>query len=185
MAAYISLLRGINVAGKNKIKMGELKKIYQSLGCINVKTYIQSGNVFFESQSKKEELINRIEEKIKNTFSFGITVQIRTLRELFLIIKNNPFAKKDTSNLHITFLSKKSAASAVNEIDKAKGKKEEIAMVQKEIYLFCPNGYGRTKLSNSFFEKKLKVKATTRNWKTVNKLLKLAENKECEQNVHN
>jgi uncharacterized protein (DUF1697 family) len=176
MTTYISMLRGINVSGQKKIKMDELKKLYESLDFKNVQTYLHSGNVIFEcSDTNVAKLINKIERKIKNSFGFDVLVLIRTITEIQKLIENTPFVKKDTSKLHVTFLSDTPTKSPINEINKIKDKSEEFFISGKEIYLFCPKGYGRTKLSNNFFERKLKLSATTRNWKTVNKLLEIAE----------
>ena len=176
MNTYISMLRGINVSGHNKIKMEELKNLYETLGFSNVQTYIQSGNVVFKSSDTNiSKLINKIEQKIKKSFSFYVPVLIRTKNDLQKLIANNPFTKKDSSKLYITFLSDTPIQSAVDEITKIKDISEEFIISGKEIYLFYPNGYGKSKLTNNYFERKLKLSATTRNWKTVNKLLELAE----------
>ena len=103
-----------------------------------------------------------------------MTAFIRTSNELKKIVDNTPFAGKDEDWLHVIFLSEKPAQVPIEEINKVKDKAEKFSVVDKEIYLFCPNGYGRTKLSNAFFERKLRVNATTRNWKTVNALLSIA-----------
>jgi len=176
MTTYISMLRGINVSGQKKIKMEELKELYISLGFKNIQTYIQSGNVIFVSSDKiVSKLINKIERKIKKSFGFEVLVLIRTKNDLKKLIDNNPFAKKDNSKLLVTLLSDTPLLSPIDEITKIKDDSEEFLISGKEIYLFCPNGYGKSKLSNNFFERKLKLSATTRNWKTVNKLLELAE----------
>src|SRR3989344_3570057 len=170
MTTYISILRGINVGGQKKIKMEELKKLYESLGFKNVRTYIQSGNVIFEClDTNLAELIYQIEQKIKNSFGFDVIVLIKTKNEIQKLIKNNPFAKKDPSKLHVTFLSDIKTKPPTDEINNTKDKTEEFFISGREIYLFCPNGYGISKLSNNFFERKLNTSATTRNWKTVNK----------------
>ena len=175
MRTYISLLRGINVSGQKKINMEELKKLYESLGFKNVQTYIQSGNVIFEgSDTDVSRLINKIEGKIKNSFGFDVKILIRTKNEMQKLIENTPFNKKDPSKLQVTFLSDSPVQLPLDEINNAKDNSEEVSISGKEIYLFYPNGYGRSKLSNNFFERKLKLSATTRNWKTVNKLLELA-----------
>ncbi|MCH7827061.1 MAG: DUF1697 domain-containing protein [Bacteroidetes bacterium] len=176
MTVYISMLRGINVSGQKKIKMDELKKLYESLGFKNIKTYIQSGNVIFDfSDTNISKLINKIELKIKKSFSYDVPVLIKTKNDLQKLIANNPFVKKDSSKLYVTFLSDTPIQSPIDEITKIKDKSEEFIISRKEIYLFYPNGYGRSKLTNNYFERKLKLSATTRNWKTVNKLLELAE----------
>lgn len=156
--------------------MEELKEFYKSLGFKNIQTYIQSGNVIFESSDKNvSKLKNKIERKIKKSFGFDVLVLIRTKNDLKKLIDNNPFAKKDNSKLLVTLLSDTPLQSSIDEITKIKDDSEEFFIFGKEIYLFCPNGYGKSKLSNNFFERKLKLSATTRNWKTVNKLLELAE----------
>ncbi len=179
MEKYVSMLRGINVGGHQKIRMEELRALYEDLNFQRVKSYIQSGNVIFTAnQSNIAELTSRITEKIKHTFNFPVTVIIRTEKELEDIIQNNTFLKQekvDISRLYLTFLSDTPAVYALSGIGSIEGSYDQwvIAGNGKEIYLYCPHGYGRTKLTNNFFEKKLGIFATTRNWKTVNKLYDL------------
>ena len=178
---YFSLLRGINVSGQKKIQMAKLKLLYDSLGFQNVTTYIQSGNVIFESNDKDCDILSeRISQKILDTFGFEVTVIIRTKDEWIKVIKNNPFAGKaeiDQTRLYITFLHQEPDEIDADGLDQSKSKTEKYAIVGKEFYFYCPDGYGRTKLSNTVVEKKLKVTATTRNWNTVNKLLEMTDNK--------
>ena len=172
MPTYISLLRGINVGGQKKIKMDELKKLYDSLGFKEVKTGIQSGNVIFSSPAKDAEVLaKRVEQRIKEVFGLEVSVLIRTPEELQNVIKANPFANEDNARLYVTFLAGSPKNIPINEITNVKDTKEKFFIANKEIYLFCPNGYGKTKLSNAFFERKLKVIATTRNLKTIKALL--------------
>jgi uncharacterized protein (DUF1697 family) len=181
MTTYISMLRGINVGRHKKVKMKDLKDLYQSLNLNDVKTYIQSGNVVFQSpDSTPSKLKEEIENKIKEVFGFDVPVFIRSKEEFQKIIEDNPFKKEDIKHLHVTFLSdplteKPVKEKLIQEINKIKDKSEDLSISDDEIYLYLPNGYGRTKLSNDFFEKKLKVSATTRNWRTVNKLLDIAK----------
>ncbi len=176
MNSYISMLRGINVSGQKKIKMEELKKLYKSLGFFDVQTYIQSGNVIFKSPEKDvSKLASRIRQGIKQISGFDVSVIIRTKDELEELIKNNPFTQKDASKLHVTFLSAVPTSVPVDEISKVKDKAEEFFIGDRAVYLFCPNGYGRSKLSNTLFEKKLKLSATTRNWETVKALFNMAK----------
>jgi uncharacterized protein (DUF1697 family) len=176
MKTYISMLRGINVGGKKKIKMEDLKELYRSIDLKVVKTYIQSGNVVFQYQDgHTSEIAQKIQKEIMKVFNFDVPVFIRTENELKKIINNNPFKKEDKSKLYVTFLNEVPIEKPIEEINQIKDKSEMFYIFDKEIYLFCPNGYARTKLSNDFFEKKLKVSATTRNWKTVNKLLDIAK----------
>lgn len=177
MATYISILRGINVSGKNIIKMEALSNMYESLGFKNCVTYIQSGNVVFESKkSTPEKLADTISAQIEKDFGFQVPVLVLTADTLQEIISQNPFVKdkkKDVTFFHVTFLAE---ASAVKEYDTIldKGQAgEEISITPKAVYLYCPKGYGNTKWTNTFLESKLKVKATTRNWKTTLELLKM------------
>ena len=174
MIKYISLLRGINLGAHKKVNMIELKKMYESLGFENVRTYIQSGNVIFESAEKDEnKIIAKIENKIKMHFGFDVSVFIRTKDEFNKIIKNNPFNKME-EGVYVTFISKKVDKFPIEEIEKAKSDSEKFLYLGREIYIYCPDGYGRTKLSNALFERKLKMLGTTRNWRTVTTLLSIA-----------
>lgn len=179
MTTYISLVRGINV-GNKRIKMADLVDIYISLGFKPVKTYIQSGNVIFKSSiDDPDELGQRIAQKIFETYNYHVEIVIRTMEELKTVIQSCPFGNKEVEYLHVTFLSSIPGEDMVHSIDleNINGIKssEEFKLLSKEIYLYLPDGYGRTKLNNNFFEKKLGLNATTRNWKTVNKLLEIAE----------
>jgi uncharacterized protein (DUF1697 family) len=180
MKRYVSMLRGINVSGQKKVKMADLKSLYESLGLTNVKTYIQSGNVIFESAiSDVGELQRNIEQKIEKTFGFSVSVIIRTNKEFKRIIDHNPYigydSPEDESKYLVTFLSRTPSGSTAETIQQFVKEPEAMFLRGKEIYLHCPNGYGRSKLSNIFFERKLSVTATTRNWKTVKKLYELSK----------
>lgn len=170
------MLRGINVAGQKKVSMEELKKLYESLGFKIVQTYIQSGNVIFQFHDTNVSKLQKIiERKIKQSLGFDVLVLIRTKNEFQILIENTPFLNKDIGKLHITFLSYAPIHVPLEEINKIKDKSEEFSISNREIYLFCPNGYGKSKLSNNFLERKLKVSATTRNWRTVTKLFDIAK----------
>jgi len=176
MISYITMLRGINVSGQKKIKMDELKKLYESLGFSNVKTYIQSGNVVFEStDSNTSELTTKISGKINEIFGFEVPVIIRIKEEIKGVIDNTPYGNKDINKLAVIFLSGVPTQPPIEEINKVKDDSEEYFISGKEVYLYIPNGAARTKLSNNFFERKLKLSATSRNWKTVNKLMEIAD----------
>jgi len=178
MTTYISILRGINVSGQKIIKMSDLKEMYRNLNFENIKTYVQSGNVIFSSKNKNpKELEKIISTKINSEFGFEVPVMVLNSETLKTIIENNPFSKdstKDNAFFHVTFLAEKPATIDKESILEKKHAHEEIAFTPNAIYLYCPNGYGKTKLNNNFLENKLKVKATTRNWKTTQQLLKLA-----------
>jgi uncharacterized protein (DUF1697 family) len=178
MHTYISILRGINV-GHKVIKMDQLRALYESVGFTDVRTYIQSGNVIFSTRSESPSAIRKtIEEAINKSFGFPVTVIIREPAELRKVIKGSPFVGRKTTDetrLHVTFLDQKPAPSLVKALEPLAAKtKDEYSVKGKEVYLHCPDGYGTTLLSNAFFEKHLRVSASTRNWKTVNTVFALS-----------
>ena len=179
MTTYISILRGINVGGYNKIKMDALKQLYSESGFRNIQTYVQSGNVIFQNDPvSPHELMKKIEDKIVEKLGFKISVIVKEYPELKQIAADNPFINdnnKDVSYFHVTFLSEKPDESKFKTISEGSYKPDELYLIDKAIYLYCPNGYGNTKLTNNFFENKLKVIATTRNWKTTMELINIAE----------
>ena len=179
MKTYISLLRGINVSAQKKILMTELKSLYENLGFQNVHTYIQSGNVVFNSGSNipLDKIIEKIEQAIVRKYNFSVSVLIRTVEELNLITAANPFLNEkniNTEKLYVTFLSEVPVNIYLDSLKKLDYSPDKFIVAGKEIFLYCVNGYGKTKLSNNYIENKLKLNATTRNWKTVNKLFELA-----------
>ena len=179
MQVFVSILRGINVSGQKKILMADLKALYEGLKFKDVTTYIQSGNVIFKSDSKLSDaaLAEKIEAAILKKYSFTVPVIVRNIHQLENIISGNPFLKEkkiDLEKLHVTFLSEIPGKSALDAIKMQDYSPDQFSVVRQEVFLNTPGGYGETKLSNKFFENKLKVTATTRNWKTVNKLLEIA-----------
>jgi uncharacterized protein (DUF1697 family) len=178
MQTYISMLRGINVSGQKKIRMTELQSLYESLGLTNVQTYVQSGNVVFGSaEQDATKLTKAIETQIEATFDFSVPVLIRSTDDFYRIIQEHPFAQEEAIRVLVTFLYKRPAQSKLDELSQYEDKVDQFALGEQEIFLFCPGGYGKTKLSNTFFEKKLDVVATTRNWKSVNALYDMASKK--------
>ncbi len=179
MQKYIALLRGINVSGKNRIQMNELRQMFEELGFSAVRTYIQSGNVIFKSIQNNHLKINQlISDKITENYGFIVPVIVLSFDEMKKAIENNPFILDLTKNpvfMHLTFLSKIPQKINIEKINDKGFLPDEFVLNQKVIYLYCPQGYGTTKLTNTFFENKLKVSATTRNWRTVNELLKLCD----------
>jgi uncharacterized protein (DUF1697 family) len=179
MQVFVSILRGINVSGQKKILMADLKALYEGLKFKDVTTYIQSGNVIFKSDSKLSDaaLAEKIEAAILKQYSFTVPVVVRSISQLENIISENQFLKEkniDLEKLHVTFLSEVPAKSATEAIKLLDYPPDRFSVAGEEVFLYTPGGYGETKLSNKFFENKLKVTATTRNWKTVNKLLEIA-----------
>ena len=179
MKTYISILRGINVGGKNLIKMNSLLELYEDLGFQDVKTYIQSGNVVFRSKNYQlEELEQIITAGVLKRFGLSVPVLIREHAELKNILSMNPFLKElkaDISYFHITFLSKSPGNLFLQILKNNSYLPDEYIIKDKTIYLMCPNGYGKTKLTNNFFENKSGEKATTRNLKTLFELVKIGD----------
>lgn len=178
MTTYISLLRGINVSGQKLIKMGDLKSMCESLGFEQVITYIQSGNVIFTGKPLlTEQVADLMSGQISKQFGFDVPVISLTIEALQAVLRNNPFvcdSAKQSAFMHVTFLKSAPADFDLSEIQGKRLPEEEIVISEKAVYLYCPGGYGKTKLTNTFLEAKLKVAATTRSWKTVQELEQLA-----------
>jgi uncharacterized protein (DUF1697 family) len=171
-ATRVALLRGINLGARNKIAMPALRELFADLGAEEVETHVQSGNVVFDGKLEPEA----IEARIKRDLGLEIVVLIRTASELRKVVEKNPFAKvKDPKQLHVTFLAEKPAAARVKELDPERSPGDEFAVVGREVYLHTPKGYGVSKLSNAWFEQKLGLAGTSRNWNTVTKLAELAQ----------
>ena len=178
MQTKIAILRGINVGGHRKILMDELKSMCDELGLKNIKTYIQSGNLIFNSDKQNKEIENQLENAISKTFRFDVPVIVRTKEELNKAIINNPFFKNnaDINRLFLTFLKEKPNEENLNKILLYDFEPDQFIIHNTEAYLFINGKFHKSKLTNNFFEKQLKVTATTRNWKTVIKLSELSKN---------
>ncbi len=178
MITYISLLRGINVSGQKLIKMDKLRLMYENMGFKNVRTYLQSGNVIFRCPETDAAGLGRnISKQINTIFGYHVPVHVLHYEDLKKIIEKNSFIKdtsKDPSFLHITFPFGVVKSNKEAEIINAKSESEDFFITGQAIYLYCPDGYGKTILSNNFFEKILGVICTTRKWKSVIELLKIA-----------
>jgi len=179
MQCFISILRGINVGGQRIIKMEELKSLYSDLGFLGCQSYIQSGNVVFcSSEENAKNLESLISMEIANRFNLKVPVIVLKTEELNEIISNNPFLGDPSSgdtHLHITFLSDIPEMELAGKISQSSFLPDRFHLRGKTMYLCCPNGYGNTKFNNTFIENKLKVTATTRNWRTTLELLRMAE----------
>ncbi|MDX8388366.1 MAG: DUF1697 domain-containing protein [Ghiorsea sp.] len=174
---FISLLRGINVAGHKRIKMADLKALYESLSFNDVQTYIQSGNVIFDAEQDIDHQ-GMIEQAIQDKYGFEVPVLVKTFEQMEQVFDACPFDSGSGVNgatVLVIFLSKQPRNEDLHQLLAYKVDGESFHANHLEIYLFCPNGYGKTKLSNALLEKKLHVQATTRNWGTVRKLLEMAK----------
>lgn len=178
MQTYIALLRGINVAGHNKIKMAALKQLFIDLGFSEIVTYIQSGNVVFHSKEINTSTIEKaIINAIEKEFGYAIKVLVLKKLEIDAALKFNPFNPEtdyDFKKIGVTFLEKNPTEEGISKVRDLAAAEEQVMFKEKMVYLYCPNGFGRTKLSNNNIETKLKVSATSRNWNTITKLVKLS-----------
>lgn len=175
MVTCVSLFRGINVGGHNRIKMDDLKKVHEVLGLQDVVHYIQSGNVVFRSEDTMQ-IEDRIEESVEKAFGFHVEVVVRTADELEEIIERNPFKGqqgREPDRIVVLFLAARPGEAAQEDLLKTYTGPEEIFMSGKEAYIYYPDGMGRSKLTGSLLERKLKTAGTARNWNTVLQLQKL------------
>jgi uncharacterized protein (DUF1697 family) len=179
MTKWILLLQGINVSGQKRLPMPELQSLLADISLQSVRTYIQSGNAVFTSlESDRAVLGELIGNAIAEKFGFTTPVFLRTIAEMARVAEENPFLtvrSEDPACLHVTFLSTPLTPESRANLIAPAGIPDEMQCGLEEIYLFCPQGYGRTKLNNAFFERKLKIPVTTRNWNSVATLLRMAE----------
>jgi uncharacterized protein (DUF1697 family) len=175
MEKYIAFLRAINVSGHNIIKMVDLKVAFEEIGYQNIKTYIQSGNVVFETQLLDSAQIRQaIEKKLIQNFGNEIVTIIRTTTEMDEIVQNHPFSAEilaSDKRIYVSFLADIPAQNLVDEVEKMSYESESFTLQGKNLYYWAEKGLKKELFSNNFIEKKLKVSATTRNWNTVNKML--------------
>jgi uncharacterized protein (DUF1697 family) len=175
-APYLALLRGINVGGKNKLPMKDLTEIFSEAGCLNVRTYIQSGNVIFSaSPGLSARVPGRITTLIAKRFGFHAKVVLRTAAQLADVVSNNPFLKAGASEetLHVLFLADLPNALSIGNLNPDRSPPDVFILRGQEVYLQLPNGVARSKLTNDYFDSKLATISTGRNWRTVTKLFEL------------
>lgn len=178
MTTFIAMLKGINVSGHKIIKMERLRASFADLGFANVRTYVQSGNVIFETNESPAGLAAKIEGQILKDNGFDVPVLTKTAAELAGIIERNPLVKDkaiDQEKLHVTFLSSDPPKDALSLLRPLAAGAEQVRIIGRAVYLYCPNGYGNTKLTNRAIEKKFSCHATTRNWKTTLMLLQMSD----------
>jgi uncharacterized protein (DUF1697 family) len=182
MGVIVAMLRGVNVGGHNKIKMQELRALCASLKLRNAQTYVQSGNVVFRTEERDLELLTkRMETGIGKKFGFRPSVILRTTAEMRGVIARNPFAKRrgiEPGKLLVTFLVGEPSAEAREKLREMKPEPEELRIDGREVYIYFPNGMGRSKLPWPAIGEILKTSGTGRNWNSVMKLLEMAEQME-------
>jgi uncharacterized protein (DUF1697 family) len=172
----VALLRGINLGARKRVAMADLRSIVEELGGREVQTYVQSGNVVFRSPAAASKLEQHLARAIRRRLALEIGVLVRTGAELAEVVARNPFVESSAGPkaLHVTFLASVPDANRVRRLVEDDFAPDALDVEGREVYLLCPNGYGRSKLTNAFLERRLGVGATTRNWKTVTTLAELA-----------
>ena len=173
---HVALLRGINVGGKNALPMKELAATFERAGGANVRTYIQSGNVIFEG-ADGAAIAEMVSAKIEKKFNYRVPMVLRTHEQLLKVIAGNPFLGRGLEQkwLHVYFLADAPSAACCAGLDKNRSAPDEFQVRGREIYLHLPNGMGRSKLTNAYFDSKLSTISTARNWATVLKLAEMME----------
>ncbi len=178
MTRYIAFLRAINVSGHGVIKMETLRKLFEEMRFINVQTYIQTGNVIFDSPEKDlVKLTNKIEKQLHKSLSYEVKTMLRTFSDLQKIIKNNPFKKINLDkniNLYVSVLSEKPDNDSKKLLFSLSDDIATFKITDREVYTLYKRSNAKHPFSNSFIEKKLKVAATTRNWSVISKIQELA-----------
>jgi uncharacterized protein (DUF1697 family) len=178
MRIVIALLRAVNMAGHNSIKMKELSEMFAGMDHPEAKIFIQSGNVVLQSDDDSDKLSAEIAAAIKQEFDLDIAVMIRTAGEVQELAARNPYLREENFNgskMAVVFLNKVPSAEALKKMEEINFPPDKYCIDGKEIFIYCPNGFGRSKLSTNFFERKLNVFGTARNWKTINSILDIAE----------
>jgi uncharacterized protein (DUF1697 family) len=174
---HVALLRGINVGGKNKLAMADLAAAFREAGCGDVQTYIQSGNVLFTAPPALARRIPAaIARALRDGFGLEVPVVVRSAAELCRVVETNPFAGRRgvvAAAFHVAFLADRPPARRVAALDPQRSPGDEFRVLGREVYLCCPGGIGRTKLTNAWFDAGLGTTSTLRNWNTVVKLAEL------------
>lgn len=175
----VSMLRGVNIGPHHRIRMADLKAVYESIGATDVETLIQSGNVVFRTRERSvERITERIGEAIEARFGFRPAVLMRTAAELRRVVERNPFAGRsgiDPARLAVQFLGREPDTEARGKLAAMPATPEEVVLEPRELYIYFPDGMARPKLSVAQVEKALGVSMTGRNWNTVGRLLEMAQ----------
>ena len=174
---YVALLRGINVGGRNKLPMRELAAMFVDVGCEDVRTYIQSGNVVFRAPSALAKGIPaRLTDAIAASHGYQIPVVMRTASDFDRVVRGNPFvaAGADPAKLHVGFLAAEPDPTRVAQLDPDRSPPDAFEVRHREVYLHFPAGVARSKLDNAYFDRTLNTVCTIRNWRTVRRLQEMA-----------
>jgi uncharacterized protein (DUF1697 family) len=177
-AAYVALLRGVNVGGKNRLPMAALSAMFERAGCTDVRTYIQSGNVVFCATPPVAAQVGaQVSAAIAKQLGLRVPLVLRSAKELRAVAVGNPFLSQgeDLKRLHVVFLERPPSSSARAALDPARSPPDRFVAQGRELYLCCPNGMARTKLTNDYLDRTLGTVSTVRNWNTVLALCELAD----------
>lgn len=177
MPSYVALLRGVNVGGKNRLPMADLAAVVAELGCSNVRTYIQSGNVVFEAPAATAkrlpaDLTAALEERLR----LRVPVVMRSASEMAAVLAGSPFPAERTEWLHVGFLAGRPTPEALAALEPERFAPDQFAVVGSDVYLYYPNGLARSKMTNAYFDRALKTVSTVRNWRTVQTLASMLAN---------
>jgi uncharacterized protein (DUF1697 family) len=179
MITHLALLRGINVSGHSMIKMDALKKALENIGFQNVETYIQSGNVFVDSEDENAAAVGfKIKQEIFKVFGHEVPVVVIGKNDLEACFSNNSYLKEkevDTKKLYVAFISTVLRSDSINDLKISQFKPDEASIDGNKIFIKYAVGAGKTRFDQKYIEKKLNVTATIRNWNTVTQLLKMYE----------
>ncbi|NOU45516.1 MAG: DUF1697 domain-containing protein [Bacteroidales bacterium] len=175
---YFALLRGINVGGKNMLPMVSLKKLFEQIGFTSVTTYLQSGNVVFRSVMTDEKQIEIIlKQSIHENFGLLIEVFVKQTNVLTGLIDQNPFNNRvelESDKTGLVFLSGIPSPEGIEKLSTYEVQPDEYFIFRDYVFIYCPNGFGRARITNAVLESKLKLKSTIRNWKTIQALAKIS-----------
>lgn len=178
MAVFVALLRAVNVGGTGKLPMAELRALCHELGFTDVTTYVQSGNAVFRTrQTDERRVAERLADGIERTFGFRPAVLLRTPAELRRVVRANPFAATrgvEPARLLVLFLAERPSRAAASRLESVRKVREELRLLGRELYVWFPDGMGRSKLTTAALERALGP-GTGRNWNSVTRLLAMAE----------
>jgi uncharacterized protein (DUF1697 family) len=177
MQSWVALLRGINVGGKGKVPMKDLKLLFEGAGCENVRTYIQSGNVVFDAADDlAREIPATIAMAVKETLGVDTWLVLRSRDEMAQIVAGNPFADHNAppTSVAVAFLTEAPPNGTLDFIEEDESIPDKVILAGKDVYLYLPNGFSGSKLDPKFFTKSL-ANGTTRNWRTITKLMSMMD----------
>jgi uncharacterized protein (DUF1697 family) len=178
VARFVAMLRSVNVGGRNRLAMADLRHLVSALGFGDVTTYVQSGNVVFSGSGSAPTVARAIGTRLGADLGLDVPVLVRTAPQLRAVLGGNPFVGGaiDPKTVHVTFLAHRPTSDKVGELEALTGQfgDDRFEVGATHVYLHCPGGYGETKLNNTYLERRLGTTATTRNWRTVTTLAEMA-----------